>query len=119
VSDIAGGVCYVTANGRRLEIGTSVNYGPSDFEREASRGLSGRLKVVKRHAVPFIEVEITTYGEVSLKELGELENVTATLECANGKTYVLTKAHQVGALEGDANEGTLTLRLEGETMKEA
>lgn len=119
MSDIAGGVCFVTANGRRLEIGNSVSYGVSDYVREVTRGLSGRAKVTKKPNVPFIEVELTTYGEVSLKEIADLENITVTLEMANGKTFVLTKANQVGAIEGDAAEGTSTARFEGESMKEA
>lgn len=119
MGDVAGGVCFVTANGRRLEIGSSANYGVSNFVREASRGLSGRLKVTKKPNVPFIEVELTTYGEVALKEIAGHENITVTLELANGKTYVLTKAHQVGPLEGDAAEGNSTVRYEGESMKEA
>lgn len=119
MGDIAGGVCYVTANGRRLEIGTSVSYSVSDVERTASRGLSGRLKITKAYVPPFIEVELTTYGETVLQDIADMENVTVQLECANGKSFILTKAHQVGVMEADAAEGTSNARFEGETMREA
>lgn len=59
----------------------------------------------------FIEGEVRDAQDLSLSDLVGTENVTASLELANGKTFILSAAWYEG--EGTANsaEGNFPLRL--------
>lgn len=59
----------------------------------------------------FIEGEIRDGSGVSIEDLVGATDVTASLDLANGKTVVLTKAWYEGEGTGNTAEGNFPLRL--------
>jgi hypothetical protein len=63
--------------------------------------------------VPYIEGAITDRGDLSLRQILDLDDATVTLELANGKTVVLSNAWYAGDGNATTEEGEFEIRLEG------
>lgn len=60
----------------------------------------------------FIEGEIRDGSEIDLEALVGSEDVTASLELANGKTFVLSAARFIGEGTGNTAESNFAVRFE-------
>lgn len=63
--------------------------------------------------VPFIEGEIRDTGELSLETITNITGATATLNLANGKTFLLKDAVYTADGNAQTEEANIQLRLEG------
>lgn len=60
----------------------------------------------------FIEGEVRDGSDIDLAALVDAEDVTVSLELANGKTLVLSNARYIGEGTGNTAESNFPLRLE-------
>lgn len=66
----------------------------------------------------FIEGEITDRGTLDLAALVEAQDVTVSLELANGKVVILRDAWFAGEGTGNTEEGNIAVRFEGRNAEE-
>lgn len=84
-----------------------------DVEREGIAGQSGVHGYKEMPVVPYMEGTISHLSSISVEELKELHDFTATLETANGRAFVLENAWVANQLEVGTEEGEFTVRVEG------
>lgn len=114
------GTIHLKINGRLYSCkGGSFKYNLGMPKNEALLDASGQSIGYKATAqVPFIEGEIFDSSELDLKELFLLDDGTATLDLANGKTIILRNCWFAGTGETQTEEGNIQLRLEGRSAEE-
>ena len=109
-----GGSVVIHAGGNQLSVKGSVtsNIGQTET-RETIIGLDGVHGHTSKKLAPFIQVNVTERPEFPLSEINRLDDVTVTMQLANGDSLVLSNAWHVGEAELNPEEGELTLRFEG------
>jgi len=112
-----GGTAYVFVNGKQIAIAGAVTYGGFSPERESKVGLDHGVDFVEKPTAPFVEIEVKDKAGVDIVALANLTDTNVTTELANGKTVILSNAHQINAGEMDAAEGTGKFRFEGTGME--
>lgn len=118
MSKIAGTV-FLLVDGQQLSTGGTFNYGPGEVERETMVGAGGVAGFKEMPIAGFLEAEIFTTRDLSLKTLSDAtEAGTITVELANGFTYVLNGGWVTGRPEANAIGGTVTIRWEGPSIEE-
>lgn len=114
-----GGIAYVKINEVQYPLRGNLKYAPGTLEREEVVGTDGSFHGVKETAkAPYIEMDVTDQGNISLQQLNSLSNATVTAHLNNGKTFILTGAWQMNQLESDASEGQFTVRFVGASGRE-
>ncbi len=85
---------------------------PSRFEKEGISGQDDVHGYKEMPKVPYIEGDITTTADLDIAAIEASEDITATIELANGHVYVGTEGWRAGTSEIDTEEGKLKLKLE-------
>lgn len=116
-NNAVGGVAFVKVDGSLLELGGSFVVKVNDATRETKTGLSGVSGFVDTPSPPSIEAELNTVSATDIAALRKLVDGTVTAELINSWTYVLTPAWQVGELEINAADGTVSVKWEGKKMQ--
>ena len=81
-------------------------------KREPIFGANGEVQGYKNvPQEPMIEGEITDHGTLKLKSLLTIENATATLDLANGKSVVYRQAWYSGDGSGSTDEANINFRM--------
>ena len=80
-----------------------------------SDGVHGRKETPR---VPFIEGIIRDSGDLDVRDLQELDGVTASMSLPNGKLFVLYDAWYAGEGNITTEEGEITARFEGMSAEE-
>jgi hypothetical protein len=111
------GTCYIYQDGPMMNLGGTLNIGPSTRNREDVVGLSGPVGVKEAWVRPYIEAEIVKTPDLRLTDLEKVTDATITAELADGSTVVLYNACQVGELEYSGADGTVTVRWSGSMME--
>lgn len=112
-----GGTAYVFVGGKQNAIGGSVTYGGFSSERESKVGLDHGVDYVEKPVAPWVEIESKDKAGVDLVALANMTDTNVTVELANGKTVILSNAHQINSGEVDAAEGMGKFRFEGKKME--
>lgn len=107
------GTCYVTYDGKPLQIAGSVTVSPEEFDRQSLSGLSGVAGFSETPRAAFIEVEAFTIQEMDLQEISRATDITVTAELANGQVWTLRNGWKAGTSDMSASDGTATIRFEG------
>lgn len=113
-----GGKIFVKANGTQYRAKGSWTYNLGKDKREAVVGMDGVHGYKSSPQVAVIEGTITDSSELSLEELLDLEDVTITLELANGKIISLNNAWWAADGNVTTEEGEIEARFEGLTADE-
>ena len=114
------GLIHIKINGTLYSAkGGSFKYNLGVPKNEALLDASGASIGYKSVAqVPFIEGEIYDSRDIDLKALCQVDDGTATLELANGKTIILRNCWFAGTGETQTEEATIAFRLEGRSAEE-
>lgn len=114
-----GGTIFFKVDSVQRDAKGNFTYNAGGPKREAMIGADLIVQGYKEMGqVPFIEGEITDQGDLSLTEFINLENVTATLELANGKVFTLAEAWYAADGNVQTEEGNIQVRFEGRTGEE-
>lgn len=113
------GITFFKVDGERFDVKGTVTYDiAASGTREAIVGADGVHGFKEMPRAPFIELTITDGVDVDLAALSAKTNSTVMVELASGKVIVLRDAFQVGVLEGNSEEGEVSLRFEGKSASE-
>lgn len=114
-----GGICYVKINEVQYPLRGNLKYAPGRRESEEVVGQDGEVHGFKvTGKAPYIEMDVTDRGNMSVALLNDLEGATVTAEMNNGKVFVLKNAKQMNHIEVDASEGQFTVRFVGTEGRE-
>ncbi|MGD9638384.1 MAG: phage tail tube protein [Alphaproteobacteria bacterium] len=118
MSNARAGTIYLKVDGTLRDAKGDFTYNLGKSKREAIIGADGVHGYKETPQVPFIEGAITDDSDLDLANFVTQDDVTVTLELANGKTIVLSDAWY--ASEGDVttSEGEIKVRFEGLNAEE-
>jgi hypothetical protein len=95
----------------RFSVAGSATIQASQVERETLTGATGPAGYSESPIAGFIEVEVFDRGDISLADMSEWSDVTATLVTGSGKVYAIA-GWLTDAPELSATDGTMTIRIE-------
>ncbi|CAM6053540.1 unnamed protein product [Sphagnum tenellum] len=114
------GTIHLKINGTLYSAKGGFKYNLGVPKNEAILDASGQAIGYKSlPQVAYFEGEIYDSRDIDLKLLCSLDDGTATLELANGKTIILRNCWYAGTGEGQTEEGTIVFRLEGRSAEES
>lgn len=112
------GTAFVKADDQQFPLKGSLTVSPSMVEREMISGQDRVHGYKEMPRVPFVEMTVSTLGELSLERIEAMTGVTVTAELKNGRVYVFRNATCTAAFEIDTEEGQFTVKFEGESCDE-
>lgn len=113
------GIIHLKINGVLYSAKGSFKYSLGKPKNEALFDAGGNVIGYKSTGqVPYVEGEVFDGKELDLAALCTLDNETATLELANGKTIILRSCWYAGTGEVQTEEANIALRLEGRSAEE-
>lgn len=107
------GKIFFKVDGTQHDAKGAFSYNLGAGKREAIVGSDKVHGYKEAPQVPFIEGAITDSGALDLQNLLELDDVTITLELANGKNILLRNAWYANEGTVNAEEGEIPVRFEG------
>lgn len=113
-----GGILFLKVDGVQRKCKGSFTYNLGVAKKTMIAGNDGVHGYTEVPQIPSIEGAITDTDTLDLKALCETADATVTLEIANGKVIMLSKA--VYAADGNVttDEGEIEVRFEGESCVE-
>jgi hypothetical protein len=112
------GIIQLQIQGEIYDAKGSFSYNLGREKRESIVG-ADRIHGFKAMPQPaFIEGEITDRGTLDLDKLVLSQDVTVTLQLANGKVIVLRDAFFAGEGTGNTEEANIAVRFEGASAEE-
>jgi hypothetical protein len=106
------GVTFIKVDGEQYMLRDAAKWSVDDVIRETITGLDGVHGFIEKAGPGWIEVTISDYGDLEVADFMKQDNVTVTLEQANGKMIVLHNAWTVNAREVDAVAASMAVRWE-------
>ncbi len=111
------GRIFLKVDGTQYDAKGDFSYNLGSPSREAIVGADGIHGYKETPQVAFIEGAVTDSPDINLQELLESDNITVTLELANGKTIVLSNAWFAG--EGGVTTGEAEIAVRFESRRPA
>lgn len=118
MSQRRGGIIQFQVGGVLQDAKGNFSYNLGRPKREPILGADTVHGFTEKPQVSFIEGEITDRGSLDLAALVISQDVTVTLELANGKVIVLRDAWFAGEGTGNSEEGNIAVRFEGKQAEE-
>lgn len=112
------GTIFFKADSTQYDAKGSFTYNLGADKREAIVGADKVHGFKETKQVAFIEGEITDRADLDVQKLLELDDVTVTLELANGKTILLRNAWFAGDGNIGTEEANIAVRFEGQSAEE-
>ncbi len=108
-----GGVVRFQIDGEVLRVVGDFTYNDGQPMREGQVGSDEVHGYVERPQVPYLSGQIRDSRDLNVADLKRAKNVTATLELANGKLFVLYEGWFAGEGDMSTGEGTIEGKWEG------
>lgn len=118
MSQRRGGLIQFQVGGVLYDAKGNFSYNLGQAKRDAVVGSDSVHGFVEKPQVAFIEGEITDRGTLDLQALVTAQDVTVTLELANGKIIVLRDGWYAAEGTGNSEEGNVEVRFEGKSAQE-
>jgi hypothetical protein len=112
------GTIFFKVDGQQYDAKGNFSYNLGSEKREAIVGSDAVHGYKATPQAPYIEGEITDRAGLDLKALQALDDVTVTLDLANGKTIVLRNAWFAAEGKVQTEEGNAEVRFEGRSAEE-
>lgn len=106
------GIAQVKADGRQIPIRGKWKSTINGTKREGIAGQDGVHGYKEMPVVFSCEGDVDYMPDVSLEEIQKWENVTVTLELANGSVHVYRNAWVADVQQLDTEEGSFPLKFE-------
>ena len=113
-----GGIIQLQIQGEIYSAKGNFTYNLGLPKREFVSGSSSIPGHKETPQVAFLEGEITDRGDLDLKRLVSLVDVTVTLQLANGKVIAYRDAYYAGDGTGNTDEGNIDVRFESADAEE-
>jgi hypothetical protein len=108
-----GGIISVKVDGKIYQAKGAFTYNPGIPLRTPIMGSDSQHGFKEEPQPGFIEGEFTDSNTLDVPNLLKLQNVTVTIELANGKMFVLRNAYYAGEGTTSTDEGNIGVRFEG------
>lgn len=118
MSNRVGGQIFIKVDGQMYDAKGAFTYSLGGTKKEGVVGHDRVHGYKELPQIPYMEGEITDRQSLSLAALQAITDATATIELANGKTFVLRNAWYAGESKGGTEEGNIDFRLEGMSGEE-
>jgi hypothetical protein len=113
-----GGIIRLSVNGELQDAKGAFTYNLGVDKKEAVIGADRVHGNKSTPQVPYIEGKITDRGTLDFKAMTQAEDLTVTLDLANGKTVMLREAWWAGEGNASTEEGEIDARWEGISAEE-
>jgi len=118
-SNSLAGTAYISVDGVTYQLSADAAYSVSSVKRETLSGMDG-IHGFKETPVPgSISATLRDSSSLTVADFNAMDNVTVTLELANGKTIIGRNMWTVDSQEVKAAEGTFDVKWEGLSVEEA
>lgn len=107
------GICYVKVDGAQYAARGSFEVQPFTTKKEAVVGSDAPHGFKEMPIVPHIKGKFTDLPGISVSALQNITQSTITIECANGKTYILRDAWVRDEITVNTEEGEYEVTFEG------
>lgn len=108
------GTCYVKVDGEQLELEGSLEF-PITKVTRTSLLANGRVVGFQETPVaPYISGNFYVTPDFPVEKITSGEDMTVTAECANGMVYTLSGAYVSDQVNFNPNDGTMTIKFDGE-----
>lgn len=118
MSQRRSGTIYFKIDGLTYQAKGNFTYNIGNPKREAIVGADGVHGYSEKPQVAFIEGELTDTSDLDLNALTKADDITATLELANGKVIAVRNAWYAAEGNVQTEEGNIQLRIEGKSGEE-
>ena len=108
-----GGTLYFKHKGVMLKAKGAFTYNEGKPKKTGVMGADGFHGYTEEQQIAFIEGAITNDGSVKVSDITGIKDGNATLDLANGKTFVLRDSFYAGEGTTNTEQGELPMRLEG------
>ena len=113
-----GGIIFVKVDGEQLQAKGEFTYNLGVPKREVVVGSDEVHGFSEKPQAPMLEGAITDSDELDVKTILSLRDSLATLDLANGKTFVLREAFYAGDGNIKTDEGEIEFKLNGTEAEE-
>ncbi len=113
-----GGTLYGKIDGEMYSLKGGWTYNLGIAKREGIVGADTVHGYKETPQIPFVEGAITDGQKLNLEKFLKLEEVTFTLELANGKTILLRDAWNASEGNVTTEEGEIAVKFEGMSAEE-
>lgn len=105
------GTVYIKVDGQQLVITGGVECPTTEVTRETIDGAPGYYS--EKDRTPYVNVDALHTPDFPLDVLAQGTDMTVQAEFANGRTYVLSGAYQVGEPASSGDDGKISLVFNG------
>jgi hypothetical protein len=111
------GTAFITVDGESLSLrgNFTIRMGK---ERESIVGLDDYHGEKELPMAEGMDLDVTDRGDVSIRRLADMANVTIMGQLINGKTYILRNATQMKQIEVNVEDATIPLSFNGPRVEE-
>lgn len=114
MSNLNTGMAFLSANGQTLPVAGELTWDAGVIDRETQKGMDAVHGQKLSPRVPFMSFTMRDSSGVSVGDLNEFgDNVTVFVQLVSGKNVTGRAMWQVGPVEVNSEEGTVTIRWEG------
>lgn len=113
------GVRALIVDGTRLDVRGNPEYSLGGEMRTGVAGIDGMHGYSVEHQVPYVQATIADRGDLDLKALRGLRDVTVVLQQENGKAVAFRNAWAAGEWAVNPQNGEVTARFEAISATEA
>lgn len=107
------GMAFVSVNGQTIRVVGELTWDCGLLDRETQKGMDGVHGRKFSPRVPFMSLTIRDSSQFSVGDLNSGDDVTVFAQLISGKNVTGRDMWQVGPLEVNSEEGTVTCRWEG------
>lgn len=115
---LIAGVVFLKIDGQQFQLRGSLNIQPNSLTREGIAGQDGVHGFKETPTVPYMEMELSDNGGLSLVDLQAITNATITAELKSGKTYIGRNAWAAGEFILDTTDGKIKGKFEALSIEE-
>src|SRR6516225_7019226 len=109
------GIANISVDGQNYMLAADLAYSPGSVARETLIGQDRIHGFSEKPRAPFISASFRDADTLTVNDINNMDNVTVTLELANGKTVVGRNMWTVEAQEVKTPEATFEVKFEGFT----
>lgn len=112
------GTAYLSVDGVSYPVAGDFEYDPSERARESLTGQDTVHGFSEKPKVGSIKATLRDMGGLSLKQINQMDDVTVTVELANGKTVIGRNMWTVNPQGAKAEDATFPAEWEGPDVSE-
>ncbi len=107
------GTCYIKVDGEQLELSGGVEIPMAATKKERKSSSTGVVGYAETVQEPYIKGTFYVPSDFPREKLEQSDNMTITVELANGKVYTQSESWVEGEMVMKSEEGTVDIEFSG------